>query len=93
MAKYQKEGNGWRLKSVVELEIHVVEESSLKIVGEVAFDCTHEFLIQINKDLWLDKQKRDNIVENGIGNTNLRKLLCGYDVVWKWVTWAKSPTL
>ncbi len=29
MAKYQKEVSGWRLKRVVELEIHVVEHNPL----------------------------------------------------------------
>ncbi len=29
MAKYQKEGSGWRLKRVLELEIHVVEYNPL----------------------------------------------------------------
>ena len=39
----------------------LVEGLQVKIGGEVAYDCTHESLIQFYKDLWLDKQKRDNI--------------------------------
>ncbi len=46
---------------------NLVEGLQVKIGGEVAYDCTHESLIQIYKDLWLDKQKRDNMVEYGIG--------------------------
>ncbi len=51
----------------------------MKIGGEVAYDCTHESLIQLYKDLWLDKQKGENMVEYGIGSKNLRKLLSGDD--------------
>ncbi len=46
-----------------------------KTAGEIAYDCTHESLIQLYKDLWLDKRERDNIVEYGIRSKNLRKLL------------------
>ena len=46
------------------LSRNILEGLQVKIFGEVTFDCTHESLIQINKDLWLDRQKRDNIFES-----------------------------
>ncbi len=61
------------------LAMNLVEGLQVKIGGEVAYDCTHESLIHLYKDLWLDKRERDNMVEYGIGSKNLRKLLSGDD--------------
>ena len=61
------------------LSRNLVEGLQVKVGGEVAYDCTHESLIQLYKDLWLDRRVRDNRVEYGIGSKNLRKLLSGDD--------------
>ena len=61
------------------LSRNLVEGLQVKIGGEVAYDCTHESLIQLYKDLWLDKRVGDNMVEYRIGSKNLRKLLSGDD--------------
>ncbi len=58
---------------------NLVDGLHVKIGGEIVYDCTHESLIQLYKDLWLVKQKRDNMVEYGIGSKNVRKLLSGDD--------------
>ncbi len=58
---------------------NLVKGLQVKVGGEVAYDCTHKSLIQLYKDLWLDRKVRDNMVEYGIGNKNLRKLLSGDD--------------
>ena len=67
----------------------LVEGLRVKVGGEVAYDCTHESLIQLYKDLWLERRKRDNIVEYGIGSKNLRRLLSGDR---EWAMLAKSLT-
>ncbi len=46
---------------------NIVKGLQVKVCGEVAYDCTCKSLIQLYKDLWLDRRVRDNMVEYGIG--------------------------
>ena len=61
------------------LSRNIVEGLKVKVGGEVAYDCTHESLIQLYKDLWLYIRVRNNRVEYEVGSKNLRKLLSGDD--------------
>ena len=75
------------------LSRNLLEGLQVKIGGEVAYDCTHESLIQLYKDLWLDKRVRDNMVEMGLGVRIYEGYCLVMIVVWKRVTQAKYPTL
>ncbi len=58
---------------------NLVEGLQVKVGGEVAYDCTYKSLIQLYKDVWLDRRVRDNMVKYGIGSKILRKLLSSDD--------------
>ena len=45
-----------------------------KLGGEIISDVNYYYIYQTYKDLWLSKKKRKNLVLQGIGEENLRKL-------------------
>ena len=47
----------------------------IKFAGEVVYDNTGESLLEIYKDLWKPEYERNDMIEYGIGNENLRKLI------------------
>ena len=51
----------------------------IRVAGETAYDCTHEYLISTYKDLWRSNSERDDMIEYGLANQNLRKLISGDD--------------
>ena len=48
-----------------------------KLGGEILSDINYYYIYQTYKDLWLGKKKRKNMVMQGIGVENLRKLRSG----------------
>ena len=48
---------------------------SVRVGGEVAYDNIGEGLFQRYKDLWLSDEKRSNMIEYGIANENIRKVI------------------
>jgi hypothetical protein len=51
----------------------------IKVAGETAYDCSGESLFEVYKDLWLTLGDRKKMIEQGVANENLRKLLSGDD--------------
>ena len=51
------------------------EELHVRIGGEVVYENTGESIIEIYKDLWKSDAKRENMIEYGIANENIRKML------------------
>ena len=47
----------------------------VKFAGEIVYDNTGESLLEIYKDLWKPEYERSDMIEYGIGNENLRKLI------------------
>ena len=48
---------------------------SVRVGGEVAYDNIGEGLFERYRDLWLSDSKRANMIEYGIANENIRKLM------------------
>ena len=53
----------------------LTKELTVKMAGEVVFSNTGESIMEVYKDLWKTSKERDNMVEYGIANENLRKLI------------------
>ena len=53
----------------------VTKELTVKMAGVVVFSNTGESIMEIYRDLWRPDKERDNMVEYGIANENLRKLI------------------
>ena len=53
----------------------LTKELTLKMAGEKVFDNTGESLIEVYKDLWKTSKERDNMMEYGVCNENLRKMI------------------
>ena len=51
------------------------EELHVRIGGEAVYDNTGESIMEIYKDLWKSDAKRENMIEYGIANENIRKML------------------
>ena len=47
----------------------------IRLAGETVYDNSRESLYDIYKDLYKTNSGRDNMIEYGIGSTNLRKLI------------------
>ena len=47
----------------------------IKFAGEIVYDNTGESLLEIYKDLWKPEYERSDVIEYGIGNENVRKLI------------------
>ena len=47
----------------------------VKFSGEIVYDNTGESLLEIYKDLWKPEYERSDMIEYGIGNENVRKLI------------------
>ena len=47
----------------------------VKFAGEIVYDNTGESILEIYKDLWKPPHERSNMIEYGIGNENVRKLI------------------
>ena len=53
----------------------LTKELTLKMAGEVVFSNTGESIMEVYKDLWRTPKERGNLIEYGIANENLRKLI------------------
>ena len=53
----------------------LTKELTVKMAGEVVFSNTEESIMEIYRDLWRPDKERANMVEYGIANENLRKLI------------------
>ena len=53
----------------------LTKELTLKMAGEVVFSNTGESVMEVYKDLWRTPKERGNLIEYGIANENLRKLI------------------
>ena len=47
--------------------------------GELVYDNTGEIILETYKDLWLSDEKRASMLEYGIANQNIRKILSNDD--------------
>ena len=47
----------------------------VKFAGEIVYDNTGESILEIYKDLWKPPHERSDMIEYGIGNENVRKLI------------------
>ena len=57
----------------------LTKELTLKMAGEVVFSNTGESVMEVYKDLWRTPKERGNLIEYGIANENLRKLISNDD--------------
>ena len=55
------------------------EELVVQIGGEIVYDNRGEGMFETYKDLWKSEEKRDGMMEYGIANENIRKLMSGDD--------------
>ena len=53
----------------------LTKELTVKMAGEVVYSNTGESVIGVYKDLWKTSRERDDMVEYGVANENLRKLI------------------
>jgi hypothetical protein len=53
----------------------LVEELTVKVGGEVAYDNIGESFYRVYEDLWKSSKERTNMVDCGIANQNTRKLM------------------
>ena len=53
----------------------LTKELTVKMAGEVVYSNTGESVIAVYKDLWKTVEERDQMVEYGVANENLRKLI------------------
>ena len=53
----------------------LTKELTLKMAGEVVFSNTGESIMEVYKDLWRTPKERGNLIEYGIANENMRKLI------------------
>ena len=51
----------------------------VRLAGECVYDCDRENLYSTYKDLWMSNSERNNMIEYGISNENIRKLISGDD--------------
>ena len=54
-------------------------ELKVEAGAKVVYDCTGESIFQTYADLWLSDDVRNTMVEEGLANENLRKLMSGDD--------------
>jgi hypothetical protein len=47
----------------------------IKLAGETVYDCSGEYLYGVYKDMWLTVGDRDKMIECGLADENLRKLM------------------
>ena len=55
------------------------EGLTIQIGGEIVYDNRGEGMFEIYKDLWKSESKREGMLEYGIANENIRKLMSGDD--------------
>ena len=55
------------------------EGLNVQIGGEIVYDNRGESIMEIYKDLWKSESKRDGMLEYGVANENIRKLMSGDD--------------
>jgi len=52
----------------------LIRKFVVKIGGEIVFDLNNYNMFMTYKDLWMNKNQRQNMIYQGIGGTNIRKL-------------------
>ena len=67
----------WLLNNLSKL---LCERFVVKFVGEVVYDNTGESVLNVYKDLWKSENERNYMIEFGIGNENLGKLISKDDL-------------
>ena len=67
-----KNTKSWFLNNIGKL---LVEEFTVKVGGEVAYDNIGESIYRVYEDLWKPEKQRDNMIDCGIANENIRKLM------------------
>ena len=67
-----KNTKSWFLNNLGKL---LVEELTVKVGGEVAYDNIGESFYRVYEDLWKSSKERSNMVDCGIANQNTRKLM------------------
>ena len=55
------------------------EVLNVQIGGEIVYDNRGESIMEVYKDLWKSESKRDGVLEYGVANENIRKLMSGDD--------------
>ena len=67
-----KNAKSWFLNNIGKL---LVEEFAVKVGGEVAYDNIGESFYRVYEDLWKSSRERDNMIDCGVANENIRKLM------------------
>ena len=62
----------WFLNNLAKL---LSQRIQIKLAGETVYDCSGEYLYGVYKDMWLTVGDRNNMIECGIADENLRKLM------------------
>ena len=55
------------------------EGLNVQIGGEIVYDNRGESIMEVYKDLWKSESKREGMLEYGVANENIRKLMSGDD--------------
>ena len=67
-----KNAKSWFLNNLSKL---LKERLVVKFAGEIVYDNTGESILEVYKDLWKPPHERSDMIEYGIGNENVRKLI------------------
>ena len=67
-----KNTKSWFLNNLSKL---LKSRLTVKFSGEIVYDNTGESMLEIYKDLWKPEYERSDMIEYGIGNENVRKLI------------------
>ena len=62
----------WFLNNLAKL---LSQRLQIKLAGETVYDCSGEYLYGVYKDMWLTEGDRDKMIECGLADENLRKLI------------------
>jgi hypothetical protein len=62
----------WFLNNLAKL---LSQRLQIKLAGETVYDCSGEYLYGVYKDMWLTVGDRDKMIECGLADENLRKLM------------------
>ena len=74
--KFKKNTKSWFKNNLGRL---LAEELKLRVAGEVVHDNTGESILETYKELWKSDDKRESMIEYGMANQNIRKILSKND--------------
>ena len=69
---FKNKNTSWFLNNLSKL---LKQRLVVKFSGEIVYDNTGESILEIYKDLWKPEYVRSDMIEYGIGNENVRKLI------------------